>query len=265
VRRLARLSQTARMRTTERIASFDGVNLSCTVDGSGPDALLLHGFAADTNINWIRPGIFDALVASGRRVVAFDARGHGASDKPHEPEAYENDAMGRDASAVLDYYGITAADVIGYSMGSLTSMRLVPDEPRARSLILGGVGGRGGRRATERARIADALESDGEVPDKQASAFRNFAGRNDANDLRALAALQRSAYTRKPGGVLTRIAVPTLVVAGVDDAIAGDPQGLADRITGAVAQVVPGDHLSAVGKPELTNAIVEFLAKVSPV
>ncbi len=54
--------------------------------------------------------------------------------------------------------------------------------------------------------------------------------------------------------------MPTLVVAGADDALAGSPEELAARIPNAVARVVPGDHLSAVGKPELTAAIVDFLS-----
>ena len=65
--------------------------------------------------------------------------------------------------------------------------------------------------------------------------------------------------------MLAQIAVPTLVVAGADDRLAGSPQVLAERIAGAVGVVVPGDHLSAVGKPELTKEIVGFLARVSPV
>jgi pimeloyl-ACP methyl ester carboxylesterase len=58
--------------------------------------------------------------------------------------------------------------------------------------------------------------------------------------------------------------VPTLCVAGADDQLAGPPQALADKISGAVAVVIPGNHLSAVARP-LAEAIVEFLARVSPV
>jgi pimeloyl-ACP methyl ester carboxylesterase len=143
----------------ERFATFDGRQIAYAVNGSGPDALLLHGFASDHTGNWVRPGIVDALVASGRRVIAYDARGHGASDKPHEVDAYENNAMVRDAQALLDRLAVTAVDVVGYSMGSIVSSRLVGAEPRARSLVLGGVGGRlarGRRAAPPRARARRA-------------------------------------------------------------------------------------------------------------
>ena len=142
----------------ETFRSFDGLEIAYLDAGHGPAVILSHGFAADHRINWVVPGVVDALVAAGRRVVAPDARGHGRSAKPHDPEAYAGDAMGRDIQALLDHLGLTQVDVVGYSMGSLVSARLVPLEPRAHSLILGGVGGRMGqvRRPANRGAIARA-------------------------------------------------------------------------------------------------------------
>jgi pimeloyl-ACP methyl ester carboxylesterase len=149
-------------------------------------------------------------------------------------------------------------------MGAIVSSRLVPVEPRSRSLVLGGIGGNlgAGRRALPRDRIADALSSaDGmNATNPAARAFRRFAERA-GNDLQALSAVQRAAQHGSVGR-LAEIAVPTLVVTGADDQLAGDPAGLAARIPGAIAQLVPGNHLSAVGKPELRNAIVAFLQRV---
>ena len=125
----------------DHVASFDGTPIAYTDAGTGPAVLLLHGFAADHTANWAAPGVIDALVGSGRRVIATDARGHGQSGKPHDPDAYAGATMPRDAQAVLDHLGVEEVDVVGYSMGSMVSARLVADEPRARSLILGGVGG----------------------------------------------------------------------------------------------------------------------------
>src|SRR4051812_40480350 len=127
----------------ERFTSFDGTGIAYITAGpaEGPDVLLLHGFAADHRLNWVAPKVVDALVAAGHHVIALDARGHGQSDKPRDPAAYESDAMPRDAQALLDHLGVETVDVVGYSMGSVVSSRLVPMEPRARRLVLGGGGG----------------------------------------------------------------------------------------------------------------------------
>jgi pimeloyl-ACP methyl ester carboxylesterase len=250
----------------QKFTTFDGLQIAYTVQGTGPDVLLMHGFAADAQRNWFAPGIADAILDSGRRVIAYDARGHGESDKPHDPAAYENEAMRRDAQALLDHLGVAQVDVVGYSMGAIQATRLVPQEPRARSVVFGGIGGRLASRAVlNRAAIAEALgePAGGRVTDPQARAFRRFAERN-GNDLAALAAVQRS-RRHANHGELDQISVPALVIAGADDVLAGDPQGLVDRIPGAIAITTPGDHLSAVGRAEMRDGIVGFLAKVSPV
>jgi pimeloyl-ACP methyl ester carboxylesterase len=251
----------------QRFTTFDGLQIAYTVQGTGPDVLLMHGFAADAQRNWFAPGIAGAIMDSGRRVIAYDARGHGQSDKPHDPAAYENEAMRRDAQALLDHLAITRVDVVGYSMGAIQATRLVPQEPRTRSVVFGGIGRRLVAASTllNRGRIADALSAPpGSRPaDPQARAFRRFAERS-GNDLAALAAIQRS-QRHGAHGALDQITVPALVIAGADDVLAGDPTGLADKIPGAVAITTPGDHLSAVGRPEMRSGIVDFLARVSPV
>jgi pimeloyl-ACP methyl ester carboxylesterase len=251
----------------ERFTSFDGVGIAYTTAGDGPDALLLHGFAADHRVNWVSPGVVDALVAAGRRVIALDARGHGQSDKPHNPAAYENDAMARDARGLLDHLGVQAVDVIGYSMGALVSTRLVPDEPGTRSCVLGGIGGRvKGRRGfsdERRARIADALttEDPSTITDPSARAFRAFADQTGADRL-ALAAIQRAA-TPEARTRLDAFTVPTMVIVGDDDAIAGSAEGLAERIPGAVAKTIKGTHLGAVMDPAFATSIVDFVTGVA--
>lgn len=251
----------------DRFTSFDGVGIAYMTAGEGPDALLLHGFAADHRVNWLTPGVVDALVAAGRRVIALDARGHGQSDKPHDPAAYENDAMARDARGLLDHLGVTHVDIVGYSMGALVTTRIVPDEPRTRSCVLGGIGGRvkGGRGFTDeqRAQIAAALEAeDPKAIDRPAwRAFRAFADSTGA-DRRALAAIQQAA-TPAARTRLEEFRVPTLVIVGDDDVLAGPAQGLADRIPGAIAKTITGTHLGAVADPEFTRSIVDFVTGVA--
>jgi pimeloyl-ACP methyl ester carboxylesterase len=250
----------------ERFASFDGREIAYIERGpvDGPAVLLLHGFAADHAANWVNPGVVDALVAAGHRVVASDARGHGESAKPHDPEAYGDDAMRRDAQALLDHLDIDAVDVVGYSMGALVASRLAPVEARTRALVLGGIGARAaeGRLPMRRSEIADALlATDAKaVTNVGARAFRRFAERTGA-DREALAAIQRAPRTEKPD--VAAITMPTLVISGDGDTLAGDPTALAALLPNATSRVVSGEHLTAVFDPAFRDAIVEFLARAA--
>lgn len=249
----------------QRFASFDGTGIAYVTAGTGPPVLLLHGFASDHAGNWVAPGVFGALAAS-RRVIASDARGHGASDKSHDPAAYAGDAMARDVSALLDHLGIGSVDVVGYSMGAIVALRLAPHEPRVRSLVLGGIGGRvaQGRRPIDSSRVAAAMTArDPSSFGPAARAFRRFAERTGA-DRQALAAIQQAHAGESPARP-DLIRVPTLVVVGRDDRLAGPPDALASRIPGGLARTctVRGNHLTAMFDPAFTSAILDFLAGLS--
>jgi pimeloyl-ACP methyl ester carboxylesterase len=247
----------------EKFESFDGQEIAYLDTGEGPTVFLLHGFAADHHLNWVAPGVVGALVESGHRVIAADARGHGASAKPHDVESYAGDAMVRDAQALMDRLGVEQVDVVGYSMGSLVSSRLVPREPRARSLVLGGIGGRmsGDQPLPNRGRVADALtaEDPDSVEDPVARGFRVLADFSGADRL-ALAAVLL-APTDEPAA-LGEITVPTIVITGDRDELVGPPQPLAERIPGATFKVISGDHISAVADPEFARSIVQFIESV---
>lgn len=247
----------------DRFRTHDGIQLAYDEmgDPDGPAVVLLHGFAADTKANWERPGISLALAEGGYRVLGLDARGHGKSDKPHDPAAYGKDSMVRDASAFIDHLSLEAPAVAGYSMGSLTTARLLSVEPRVRLGILGGVGHRilRGRPLDETAAIAAALEADdpATIVDPTARGFRLFADSTGADRL-ALAATQRAAMHADPIDV-SGISVPVLVVTGDGDTLVGDPVRLAEAIPGARVVVVSGDHLTAVADPALAAAMLAFL------
>lgn len=246
-------------------ASFDGVELFYDDQGDGRPVVLLHGFAADTNINFVRSGILDALVDEGYRSIALDHRGHGLSAKPHEPEAYADDALTRDAQALFDHLGLDRVTVIGYSMGSGLALRLAAVDPRVVAVVALGVGAASIERGAEEGAqdgsgMGDAMLADDPdtITDPLGAQFRRLADSVRADRL-ALAALMQAGRPR-PADHLGDIQVPVLVVAGADDELAGDPQGLADRIDGARAVTVPGDHFTANSRA--VDAIVDFLAAV---
>jgi pimeloyl-ACP methyl ester carboxylesterase len=245
-----------------RFASFDGLEIAYDVLGDGDAVVLHHGFSSSSSTNWVRTRVAAAIVDSGRQAVLIDARGHGESAKPHEPAAYANGAMVNDVRSLLDVLGLESVHFVGYSMGGFVALRLAPVEPRVRSLVLGGVGlGQIRTRHPETQRlIAEALEADdpAQIASPMARSFRNFADATKADRL-ALAAVQRSGDLFASLEDLAKITVPTLVVNGVDDTLAGPPAPLAELISGARWESVPGDHLSAVVHPEFRQAVVNFL------
>lgn len=245
-------------------ASFDGTELfydDAEADGGGAPVVLLHGFAADTNINFVRPGILDALADEGYRPIPLDHRGHGLSAKPHDEAAYAHDALSRDVQALFDHLGLGGIAVIGYSMGSGIALRLAAIDPRVRAVIALGVGSASLERGPEDGTpMNDALLVDDpdSITDPLGRQFRILADSIRADRV-ALAALMRAGRPRA-GDYLDDVHVPVLVVAGTDDDLAGDPQGLADRIPGARWVTVPGDHFTSNSRA--VDPILEFLADV---
>ena len=103
--------------------------------------MLVHGFASTKEVNWVQPGWVTTLMRDGRRVIALDNRGHGASSKLYDPAAYHSATMAEDVCALLDHLKIERADVMGYSMGArITAYLAVKHPERVRSAILGGLG-----------------------------------------------------------------------------------------------------------------------------
>lgn len=244
----------------ERFRSFDDVELAYADVGAGDPVFLLHGFAADHVSNWVATGVVDDLVTAGRRVIAPDARGHGQSSKPHDPAAYADDAMVRDVQALLGHLDVSTVDVVGYSMGAIIAGRLALRDHRVRSLVLGGVGSKWGgeERPLATVPIVDALETDepDTIQDPLAAAFRRFADSTGADRL-ALAATQRARHGETTD--VTAIAVPTLILVGDADQLAGSPEALAARIPGSAFRVLAGNHLSAVRDPRFSSSIVSFV------
>ena len=244
--------------------SSDGIEIAYLDEGEGDPIVLIHGFGSNVAVNWRSTGWIDTLTRSGRRVVAFDNRGHGASGKSYDPEDYRPGRMAQDAANLMDYLEIGRGDVMGYSMGGRIAVFLALERrERVRSLVIGGMGtalveGMGGEE-----RIAAALEAPSldRVTDATGRVYRKFAEQTGA-DLGALAACIRGSRERVPAERLAELGVPVLVAVGTRDAVAGSATGLARLIPGAEALDIPNrEHLPATGDKIFKTGVLEFLAK----
>ncbi len=252
---------------TEWFRSHDGVEIAFSTHGpeAGEPIVLVHGFASSRKSNWDLPGWTDRLARAGRRVVALDCRGHGQSEKLHEPAAYGSDRMPRDVVALMDHLDIPRADLMGYSMGGrISAWLLVEAGDRFVRGVLAGVGGGLFAEAADRRRgerIAEALLADdpADVADPGARGFRLFADQQGA-DRRALAACMRGMRRSLGPEDAGRITAPVLVVVGRDDTLVGDPNVLASAIPGAQVAIIEGrDHLTAVPARATKQVVFDFL------
>lgn len=108
--------------------------------GLGAPVFLLHGFASDSQVSWVDPGMVRTLAASGREVFALDARGHGISDTPHDSRFYGETRMSRDVVERLDSLDVERVDLVGHSMGAVVALITASSDQRIRRLVLSGVG-----------------------------------------------------------------------------------------------------------------------------
>jgi pimeloyl-ACP methyl ester carboxylesterase len=242
----------------------DGVTISYDDTGAsdGKPVLLIHGFASNRDEGWKRTGWYAAFKRRGQRVIAPDTRGHGRSGKPHDPASYAPERRLADLIELLDHLGVVRADVVGYSMGARLALSLAITAPeRIDQLVVGGIGERLLTPSPADDAMGRAMEADdpATIAEPMLQSFRQFAD-EQGEDRLALAAASRAASLTITPDDLFAIGVPTLVVAGARDELAGDPQGLADHIRGAKAVTIQGcDHFNAIPHALLKATVFDFL------
>lgn len=253
----------------------DGVRIHYTDQGSGDPVILIHGFSVHQDINWRRPGILQAL-AEDYRVVALDNRGHGLSDKPHDPADY-GERMAWDVVRLMNHLDIPRAHVVGYSMGGFITLKLLEIAPER--LISAMPCGMAWREATPEATapilaLAADLEAgkgfdvlfgvispDGDPPGRARMAMVN-ATLSSFNDKRALAAAMRGfpSLAVSPEA-LREVRVPVCSVVGDRDPLREGIDRMAELLPDHRVVWVPGgDHITTMADPLLLRAIREFIA-----
>lgn len=241
----------------EHAESADGTRIHFEVSGTGAPVLLVHGFASHGRLNWVDAGWTTALAAAGRTAVTVDLRGHGGSDKPHDPARYAPHLLAEDLLAVLRAAGLDGApvDVVTYSMGGLVGWALARRHPSAVGrLVLAGIGP---------APAFDGVDPDifvhsGRVSDEpRAAALLAMAAAVPGNDPVALRACARGVAGTALAGPTGH---PTMFVAGDRDDLAA---GAADLAAGWGAEFAPvprRNHLNAVSARTFKDAAVAFLS-----
>jgi pimeloyl-ACP methyl ester carboxylesterase len=238
------------------------VEIAFLDEGAGEPIVLVHGFASTKEVNWVFPGWVATLTGAGRRAIALDNRGHGASSKLTDPAAYHSATMTEDVRALLDHLSIERADVMGYSMGARIAAFLAVNHPaRVRSVVFGGLGLRLVEGVGLLENIAEAMEAPSlaDVSDPTGRMFRSFAEQTNS-DLKALAACIRGSRQTLSREQVAGIQAPVLVAVGTKDKVAGSAQALAALIPGARALDIPEcDHMLAVGDKVFKAGVLDFL------
>jgi pimeloyl-ACP methyl ester carboxylesterase len=241
----------------------DNVEIAFLDEGDGEPIVLVHGFASNAAVNWVQPGWLNFLADAGRRVIALDNRGHGASSKLYDPAAYHSAVMAGDVAALMDHLDLGRADVMGYSMGARITAFLALTQPqRVRSAILGGLGSGLIHGVGDPEDVAEALEAPAlaAVSNPRGRMFRAFAEQTNS-DLRALAACMRGSSQTLTAAELAAVRVPVLVALGSKDVVGGSAAELARLLPAGAALEIPGrDHMTAVGDKVFKQGVLTFLA-----
>jgi pimeloyl-ACP methyl ester carboxylesterase len=253
---------------------IDGLRLHYTLDGQGTDLILIHGLGGSLH-DWdhIAPS-----VTKHHRVLSWDARGFGESDKPAGP--YSAQLFAKDLAGLCHAVGISQAHVAGISMGGVIAQRFALDFPDlVRSLTLMSTSSEVGEQAQKGwLKLADTVEQRGfpTNPEGGARAFsagfvqanaeqvKALAERTAKNNPRAYAAAARAVGVYNWTNELGRIQVPTLILQGLADVLT--PPGGSVKLSRGIRRsrllMIPDcGHAMTTEKPEIvTQSLLAFTA-----
>jgi pimeloyl-ACP methyl ester carboxylesterase len=242
-----------------KFKSFDGTELAWREMGEGRPLVLLHGYFSNAQTNWIKYGHAATLAEAGFRVIMPDLRAHGDSAKPHDAANYLKDVLADDGFALVKHLGLTDYDLGGYSLGGRAVARMLVRGAVPRRAIISGMGLQGltdtGSRAAHWHNIFAGLGHHKQgSPEWLAEAFLKTTG-GDPDALEHVL----DTFVDTSVAELAAIAVPIGVICGEHDNDNGSAAALADLMPNARLITVPGNHMSAVAKPDLGIAFRDFL------
>jgi pimeloyl-ACP methyl ester carboxylesterase len=263
----------------DKFFNSNGVQIRYVEQGAGEPVILVHGFTANIEMNWVNTGVFQDL-AKDYQVIALGCRGHGKSGKPHDPKQYGR-KMATDIVRLLDHLRVKKAHIVGYSMGAhITALLLTTHPDRFLTATLGGAAGHfhwTPEDVQQAEREASEMEqglprslilrlSPPDQPKPRDDQIRQWSATILAGqDLMALAAFRRSVRDQ----VITEaqaaaVTVPTLGIVGSADPNLASLQALKKLRPALQLVVVEGamhyGERGVVPKPKFVAAIRDFLA-----
>ena len=258
----------------------NGVKIHYIVEGQGEPVILIHGFTASIPVQWQLPGIFSKL-SKEYQVIAIDNRGHGRSDKPHDPAQYGPE-MVEDVIRLMDHMKIEKAHVVGYSMGGFMTGHMISKYPGR--LLSATMGGAGWSQADDpRLNFIDDLaksldEGKGIGPliiqltpaDRPKPTEEQMANINKMlmlmNDSKALAACIRGMKgLAVPEEKLKANQVPVLAIIGEKDPLKAGVDEMQSRMSNLTVSVIIGaDHMTTFAHPKFVGDLRAFLEAHSP-
>jgi pimeloyl-ACP methyl ester carboxylesterase len=240
-----------------RFATSDGASLAIFESGppTGQSVVLVHGLAGSTEISWRSNRVIDALEAAGLRVVSFDLRGHGQSDRGPDLDMRQERLVG-DVREVTKTYGDNRALVVGYSLGGSLALLACADGLQAARLVVGGlptaVLAWTPADAAQCQSLALALRKSSDA-DPSMRGVVQFFELIDAS-LPCLAALMDDHHPTVSNW--NAVTMPVTVVVGLDDTNAADPAQVVAQLPHAQAKHVPGDHITTPGGEAFVDLVV---------
>ncbi len=179
--------------------------------------MLLHGYLSTATDTWVRHGLASRVAARCYRVIMPDLRGHGSSAKPHDTRAYPADALVEDGFALIEQLGLADCDLGGYSLGGrIVAPMLARGATPARTIVAGTglepILHAAGRGSLYRQILANLGTFEPGSTEWEVEQFVKRVGGDPVALVNVL-----GTFVDTPREALGRIAVPTLVVAGVED------------------------------------------------
>ncbi len=248
------------------IAKNGDTSIYYEVEGAGPPVILHHGFALSLE-DWREFGYVESL-KNDYQLILMDARGHGKSDKPHNPQAYSIENRVNDVIAVLDDIKIDMAHFFGYSYGGRLAFELALNHrKRMKSFIVAGIGARGQNPEFLHNRIKNLEEG----PEALVKSFDQFGEISNKmrerllqNDCEALIAILKTPWPYR-GDDLQYMKQPFLLLGGEFDPGFTTIEDASERLPDSTFIPLPGlNHMqTTIQIDKVLPHIKEFLSRVS--